>query len=149
MKIEDLKIFIKSTIDYFYKISGNEASAGVPRLLESDDQFLSEITSAIGIVGENHGAIYVTGPENFFRDVLLAFNPDAEANYDNILDAAGELANTIAGNAQQVFGQSLKISVPLIIKGEKPELHMREPRFIIPLRWKDHQFSLVIGINQK
>ena len=147
METEDLKIFVETTIDYFEKVTGHGAQAGVPRIVEDDGGFLREITGAIGIAGEIQGAIYVTGDEVFFRDLLLAFNPNADTGRENVLDAAGELANTIAGNGQKAFGSGLRISVPMIFTGTNPQIRMREPRFLIPIEWRGHRFSLVVGVT--
>ncbi|MCB1318660.1 MAG: chemotaxis protein CheX [Leptospiraceae bacterium] len=147
MEANQLRIFIESTIDYFQKVTGIKAEAGLPRTVEESDNFLSDITGAIGIAGDVQGAIYLTGTRDFFAGLLASFNPESERSDENILDAAGELANTIAGNGQKVFGNGLRISVPMIITGNGPQLRMREPRYLIPIQWNEHRFSLVIGIN--
>lgn len=149
METSQLRTFVESTLEYFEKITGVKAVAGVPRTLEDTDDFLSEITGAIGIAGDLQGAIYITGKEAFFSDLLAAFNPKAERSRDNILDAAGELANTVAGNGQRSFGSSMRISVPMIITGKNPQIRMREPRFVIPIDWQGHSFALVVGMNDE
>ena len=147
MEASNLKVFIQNTLDYFKKVTEREATAGVPRTLNDEEEILLGITGAIGIAGDLQGAVYITGQEEFYRDILIAFNPGAEATRENILDVAGELANTIAGNAQEVFGAGFRISVPMIISGESQRIRMKEPRFLIPVAWSGHDFYMVIGIN--
>lgn len=149
METKELRTFTENTIAYFQKITGQEARAGVPRILkEEEEEILLSITGAIGIAGEIQGAIYLTGEEPLFRDLLARFNPEAAATRENILDAAGELANTIAGNAQTVFGSGFRISVPMIITGKEQRIRMKEPRFLIPIEWESHKFFLVIGLTR-
>ncbi|EMJ96038.1 chemotaxis phosphatase CheX [Leptospira alstonii serovar Pingchang str. 80-412] len=70
-----------------------------------------------------------------------------EADESLRLDAIGELANNISGNAEQFFGQNFRISVPMVITGQGHNIHLplKMPVFTIPFEWKSHKSYLVVG----
>jgi chemotaxis protein CheX len=68
---------------------------------------------------------------------------------DALRDMAGELANTIAGNASKSFGKGYDISVPIILQGapDKLVIKVEPPCYVLPVEWQQHKFHIVIGIS--
>ena len=66
-----------------------------------------------------------------------------------IIDMAGELSNTIAGNARESFGSRFMISVPIVIKGAAEDIFVQvaPPVYVIPVTWKSHSCYLAIGLE--
>jgi chemotaxis protein CheX len=151
MDQEQLKVFIENTIRYFNKITGIPIEVGVPHLKEEDKSILLNYTGAIGISGKMKGAIYITAEKGFLSDLVARIMGIAEVSGKQMSSMAGELANTIAGNAQQAFGSDFLISIPMIITSENADsgssLALQIPTFVIPLRWNGHQALLAIGLK--
>jgi chemotaxis protein CheX len=50
-------------------------------------------------------------------------------------DMAGELANTVVGNARKTFGPDLHLSVPMVISGERVSMLLQKlesPIVVVP-----------------
>jgi len=61
----------------------------------------------------------------------------------NLLDAVGEIANTLGGNARKTLGAGLQISVPVKLRGASGiQARVRKRPYVITLRW-GHQPALV------
>ena len=114
-----IQIFIKSIINYFDKVTNSKVEPGVPFLKEEDQSILMEYTGIIGISGKLRGAVYFTANTDFLSDLLESITPETEKSEQNLADIAGELANTIAGNAQETLGKKFHISIPVIFSKSK------------------------------
>ncbi len=150
MEQEQLQIFIKTVIDYFTKIAGSSVEVGVPYLKDNTKRVILSHTGVIGISGKMQGAIYITAEKNFLVDLLNNIMPGTNITDEKIADMAGELANTIAGNAQQTLGRNFNISIPMILTRDKNDgtssFELKAPTFIVPFKWKEHQAFLVVGL---
>ena len=153
MQQEQLIIFIESIQEYFKKITGDTVTVGVPYLKNSDRVELLNYTGAIGISGKIRGAIYFTAEEEFVYKLICTIMPGSERSVKNLASMTGELANTIAGNAQKTLGPQFHISVPMVIISEngnrESHLEIEAPTFIIPLKWGDHQALLGVGLEKE
>lgn len=153
MQQEQLIIFIESIQDYFKKITGTPVIIGVPYLKEIDRVDLLKYTGAIGISGRIRGAIYFTAEEEFIYKLLCRIMPGSERTTRNLASMTGELANTIAGNAQKTLGSEFHISVPMVITNgndtNKSSLAIEAPTFIIPLKWENQHASLGVGLEHE
>ncbi|MBN2443629.1 MAG: chemotaxis protein CheX, partial [Spirochaetales bacterium] len=114
MEQDQLKIFIQSMLTYFNKITGTPIDVGVPFLKKPDQNILLQYTGAIGISGKMRGAIYLTADEEFLYALLIKIMPTAPKEKKQLAGMVGELANTIAGNAQSALGKDFLISIPMI-----------------------------------
>lgn len=152
MEQEKLKIFIDSVIDYFDKMTGTKLETGVPYLKGDDSNVLMNYTGVIGISGKMIGAIYFTAQEDFLFELLKKIMPSAEKSEKKLASMAGELANTIAGNAQKTLGSDFYISIPMILTNDSDvnssSLELKAPTFVIPLKWLNHEAYLVIGLQK-
>ncbi len=145
MKQEELKVFVKGVMNYFEQFDGGAPAVGVPYPQHADYVFL-DYSGAIGISGERKGCIYVTASVAMLNDLIKAMAL-GEATEVLRLDAIGEFANNIAGNAEHFFGENFRISVPMVITGQGHNIHLplQIPVFTVPFEWKAHVCYLVIG----
>jgi chemotaxis protein CheX len=143
---ENAQIFLKGLETFFTKL-GQEPEIGIPHPRESDFR-LMDYTGAIGLSGLSRGCIYVTSGSALLDAISSAYN--VPASEEVRLDTIGELANTIAGNAQDNTTSTFEISVPMVITGSPDNilLPMRTPVFIVPFSWKGQKGFLGIGVNQ-
>ena len=153
MKDFQIQIFVQSITNYFDKITDTAAETGVPFLKEEEKNILMEYTGVIGISGKIKGAVYFTADDNFLSELLECITPGAEKSNENLADIAGELANTISGNAQEILGRGFHISVPIIFSKsdstEQSSLKIKASTFVIPLRWKSHKAFLAVGLEKE
>ena len=151
MEQSQLEIFIKGVINYFQKLTGESVEIGVPYLMSDEENVLMGYTGMIGISGKVKGAIYITAHEEFLMELLKKIRPGSDISEKRLSDLAGELTNTIAGNAQKVLGKDFHISVPLVLTTHENDriLQIKTPTtFILPFRWLAHHASLVVGLEE-
>lgn len=150
MEQEKLQIFIQSVIEYFEKLTGSSIEAGVPFLKEEGKSVLLSYTGVIGISGKTQGAIYITADEDFLFELMQKIMPGTYKTGKRLAGMAGELANTIAGNAQKTLGKEFHISIPMILTSgndsDASSLELKAPTFVIPLKWGEHLAYLVVGL---
>lgn len=149
MKEEELKIFIKGVMNYFTQFEGAQPAVGIPYPEQNNFTFL-DYSGIIGISGEKKGCIYVTA-SSAMLDELIKEMGLGEADETMRLDAIGELANNIAGNAESFFGRNFRISVPKVIKGQADTINLplHVPVFTIPFEWKSRKSYLVVGTPKR
>jgi chemotaxis protein CheX len=80
---------------------------------------------------------------------LLLQMQEPDTCEQNLLDAVGEVANTVSGNARRHFGSGLDISVPIAIKGTTAHIKsaVRARPFAILLTWKKHEAVVVVDLE--
>ena len=147
MDNKNLQVFIEITIKYFEEVTGEKATMGVPYIKGNDD-IVKEYTGAIGISGDKKGCIYITSPKEMLMELSKSILGDLESNDDNLKDMIGEVANTIAGNARDIFGSQFMISVPIVVRGEKLEVELPIQSYVIPITWNTYKSFLVIGLEE-
>lgn len=147
MTDKELQVFLEGTVNYFLEVSGTPAVMGVPYIKETNEEVSLDLTGAIGISGNKKGVIYITCPSAMVKDLVGIILGDKNPDSGSLCDMTGEIANTIAGNARQVFGANFMISVPIIIEGKPVHLKVAAPTFVIPITWRSHKSFLVVGIE--
>lgn len=149
MKDTELKHFVDSVLDYFSTGTGIAAEVGVPYIQTAEDHELLEFTGIIGLSGKRRGGIYITTSSGFLVDLVNDILKIDEVTVQVKKDMAGELANTIAGNVIEAFGNNFDISVPIVIEGAPKSLALPtvSPTFVIPILWKSHKAFLHVGLN--
>jgi chemotaxis protein CheX len=82
-------------------------------------------------------------------EIVTEYSGAASPSLAVIKDMAGEMANTVAGNASLAFGSEFQISVPVVLVGrpEQLDLPTRVPTFIIPIEWKKYKAYLAVGVE--
>ncbi len=146
MTEEDLKVFVDVTMNYFDKISGDQARMAEP-YISFEPPPLLDYTGMIEIAGKGEGIFYITTEPAMLHDLLLRIG-ESDTSEETLLDYVGEIATTLSGNVRKQFGGSFRISVPVTVGGSKKE-HPDLPfaNFVVPIQWKDFNPFMVIGMT--
>ncbi len=107
-----------------------------------------EFTGVITLSGQFEGQVIVSAPRGLLRELLLMQGENTLGD-DDLLDAVGEVANTIAGNLRREFGPSLQISVPERLAG-RHDLPMRQQArpYVVSLRWSQHSAMICVDMQR-
>jgi len=149
MKEKFVNVFVDGLVNYFQLLQPLEVEVGTPYLVDQKTPVSHDITGIIGISGKHRGVVYFTAPTSFLAHVArIQGDPDVSA--DNLLDLAGEIANTIAGNARSEFGKQFQISVPLVVEGEPANLRLPGGvrSYAIPMRCQGVTPILVVCLER-
>lgn len=148
MKEQKLKIFLNIITHYFKQFGGEELVVDTPYLLENQQPKVYDYTGVIGISGVQKGVVYFTATRDILSRILDSMG-EPDKSEDNFVDLAGEVANTIAGNARTEFGASFHISVPFVFKGSPQSIILpRDERsFIIPVTWQGQIGEIVVCLQ--
>lgn len=148
-------LFIEAIHKYFNhltlvtKTEMPESETGVPFVKEREELMLKEYTGMIGISGNRKGFVYFSGNLPLYADLIRIFLKREEYTNDQVLDMAGEVSNVIAGNVRETYGNDFMITVPIVFQGKPDHLKFPDdvPIFVIPIKWKDHEALVVIGLE--
>jgi chemotaxis protein CheX len=148
MTEQELKSIIKIVTDYFEGVSSLPAKMGMPYIKGGGDRTL-DYTGLIGISGSRRGGVYYTAGKNLLREIGKYILNEEVSDDETLIDLAGEMTNTIAGNMREIFGSSFLISVPMVMKGmvEDISMKLKPPVFVIPIEWKEYPSQLVVGLE--
>jgi chemotaxis protein CheX len=144
---DDVKVFVDA-VTRFFRQSSNEP-ATVRAAFLGQTQALppaSDYTGLIRLSGAWQGAVYFSAPAALLRQLLQAMNE--RGSHDGYLDAVGEIANTIAGNARRHFGERLQISVPETTAGPLAALRLpgRPRPLVIAVDWRGLGALVVVDL---
>lgn len=144
-----LRVFTACTAAFFACVAATPATVGTPFLHVDDGAEPADFTAVIGITGARRGVVCFTAPRPLLQALLPAIG---EADRDDSLcaDLAGEIANTISGNARAELGASFMISVPVVIAAPNaaPTFPRDSVRYVLPLAWQGHRASLWVALEQ-
>ena len=149
MESEKLQIFVDGTVKYFSKFGGASARVGSPFLISSMNDHFQKYTSFISISGRDTGAVFFSSSDELLTRLLNTLNV-SNVSEENLIDLAGEIANTISGNARELLGHEFIISTPIVLSGSHDSVvHMTEtPQiYVIPIIWHNHNASLIISLD--
>ncbi len=141
--------FTESIVGYFQKNTGTSPRVGVPTTLGTELRLL-DYSGLIGISGKHQGCLCFTAGAEMLRQLGEIFLPGQTVEERLLRDLAGEIANTLAGNAQLIFGEGFHISVPIMLGGRPEELvlqNLKDPVYQIPLFWNDTKGVLILGVD--
>ncbi|TXD97128.1 chemotaxis protein CheX [Psychrobacter frigidicola] len=149
MKEQKLQIFLDIITNYFNQFGSEELVVDTPYLLENKQPKVHDYTGVIGISGAQKGVVYFSATRELLARILDNMG-EPDKGEDNLVDLAGEVANTIAGNARNEFGASFHISVPLVFKGSPQSIILPkdERSFIIPVTWQGQVGEIVVCLQQ-
>ncbi len=170
MDVDDLKVFLTGTSRYFDKTVREPCKVDPPFLKDSEPAIM-DYTGMIGITGRERGAVYFTASGPMLREVITAVTPAdmrrletqmaaiadpaerekafAETLDEACLDIVGEIANTIAGNSREEFGEQFNISVPVRMKVLEDQIRFPKGSrtYVIPISWRSHRAHLLISLE--
>lgn len=143
----ELRIFVAIVQNYYEQQTGRPAEMGTPFLADPSALPVYDYTGVIGISGNRQGCVYFTAPAEMLRQIL-SYSGETDLSAGNLADLAGEIGNTISGNARRDFGHEFLISVPLVVKGQDQQISLPKgvKAYIIPFRWHKLDAALVVSI---
>lgn len=143
----ELRIFVGIVKHYFERQTGVAAEIYTPFLAEPTALPVSDYTGVIGISGARQGCVYFTAPAELLR-LILSRDGETDLSSQNLADLAGEIGNTISGNARRRFGNEFLISVPLVVTGRDQVISLPKgvKAYVIPFCWRKHDASLVVSV---
>jgi chemotaxis protein CheX len=137
----ELKLFIDSVRRYFQVITKQEPQI-TSAFLGTGDVEGHEFNGIVTFSGAYNGHVIVSMPQQLVRELLL-LQGETDLSEGNLLDAVGEVANTLGGNARKTLGSGLQISVPVKLHGSSGiRARVRKHPYVITLRW-NHQPAMV------
>jgi chemotaxis protein CheX len=137
----ELKLFVDSVRRYFNVITKQEPQI-TSAFLGTGDVDGHEFNGIVTFSGAYNGHVIVSAPPQLLRELLL-LQGETDLSEGNLLDAVGEIANTLGGNARKTLGSALQISVPMKLHGSSGiNARVRKRPYVITLRW-NHQPAMV------
>ncbi|MDB5870796.1 MAG: hypothetical protein JWQ07_238 [Ramlibacter sp.] len=137
----ELKLFIDSVRRYFQVVTKQEPQI-TSAFLGTGDVDGYDFNGIVTFSGSYNGHVIVSMPPQLLRELLL-LQGETDLSEGNLLDAVGEVANTLGGNARKTLGAGLQISVPMKLHGSSGiKARVRKHPYVITLRW-NHQPAMV------
>jgi len=137
----ELKLFVDSVRRYFQVLTRQEPQI-TSAFLGTGDVDGHDFNGIVTFSGSYNGHVMVSMPPQLLRELLL-LQGETDLSESNLLDAVGEIANTLGGNARNSLGAGLQISVPVKLHGSSGvKARVRKHPYVITLRW-NHQPAMV------
>jgi chemotaxis protein CheX len=143
----DLRLFVDGVIHYFKTTTREEPQISSAYLGDTQLQ-AHEFNGIVSFAGDYNGHVIVSMPARPVRELLL-LQHEHDLSDNNLLDAVGELANTLAGNARRELGSGLEISVPIKVQGAHGiTARVRQRPYVITLRWNGHPALICVDMDK-
>jgi chemotaxis protein CheX len=137
----ELKLFVDSVRRYFQVLTKQEPQI-TSAFLGTGDVDGYDFNGIVTFSGSYNGHVMVSMPPQLLKELLL-LQGETDLSESNLLDAVGEIANTLGGNARKSLGSALQISVPVKLQGTSGvRARVRKHPYVITLRW-NHQPAMV------
>ncbi|MEJ6023889.1 chemotaxis protein CheX [Ramlibacter sp. PS4R-6] len=144
----ELKLFVDSVRHYF-RVSTKEEPQITSAFLDTGDVEAFDFNGIVTFSGSYHGHVMVSMPQQLLRELLI-LQGETDLSDGNLLDAAGEIANTLGGNARKELGPALEISVPVKLLGTSGiRARVRKRPCVITLRWNRQPALVVIDMEKR
>lgn len=143
---ESLVVFVKMMTHCLTTLSRVTPIFGDPSI-ELSLPRLFAYNGLISVEGPLNGWIALSIPKEFADD-LLGFISEPSREEDVRIDIAGEIANTVAANGREHFGNRLVIHPSQATGDGKLDPSLKDSTMIlnIPFRWHGHPASLLINL---
>jgi chemotaxis protein CheX len=144
----DLRLFVDSVTRYF-AVTGRDAPHIAAAWLGTDELPLHDFHGIVSFSGRFTGQVIVSLPAAALRELLL-MQHETDLSEANLLDAVGEIANTLAGNARAALGSGLEISVPQTAVGAAPRApRVRAHPYVITFRWNTWPGLVCVDLERR
>jgi chemotaxis protein CheX len=149
MDVRYINPFLKAVTNLFATMIELPLTVGKPRLKEHSEPSF-EISGIIGLSGTVTGCVVISISEEIALQLASSlFGEDFTEVDDDCIDAIGEIANMIAGNAKTDFpGDESSISVPSVIIGKHKVAYPRGIP-IVSIPCKTDSGTMVIDVALK
>ncbi len=127
MKLANTVHFAESAVKVFGTMVEQKVTFGDPKVL-SEGSPTSDITGIITFSGDLVGSMLLTFPTDVAKKAVMAFaGIEGELHDPDFLDAVGELANMVAGQAKSRYDDyDASISIPTTVCG--PQHHVNRQK---------------------
>jgi len=145
---QDIEVFVNAIKQYFQQTTWEVANIKAEYLIESKPP-IHDFNRLIKIGGDYAGCIYFSAPRLMMQHLLTKMYENNQSD-ENLLDAVGEIANTISRNARQHFGEDMEISVPETMLGKTNNLKQqtRDRPYAVDIIWEKYTAALVIDFSR-
>ena len=141
LNANELKLFVESVRQYFKVLTRQEPQI-TSAFLATGELPGFDYSGIVTFSGACKGQVIVSTPGALLKELLL-LQGETDLSQPNLLDAVGEIANTLGGNARKALGPSLQISVPVKRHGSSGiQARVRKHPYAITLKW-NHQPAVV------
>ncbi|MES2401048.1 MAG: chemotaxis protein CheX [Pseudomonadota bacterium] len=145
---DDLKMFVNS-IKRYLQVTTRQEPQITSAFLGTHDVEGFEFNGIVTFSGSYNGHVVVSMPPKLVREILL-LQHETDLSDGNLLDAVGEIANTLAGNARKALGSDLQISVPIKLQGVHGiKARVRKHPYVITLRWNHHLAMVCVDMERR
>jgi len=123
MQAEHINPFLRAVTNTFSTMFNCEARRGAMTLVDSEEKFFP-ISGVIGLSGKAVGIVVINLSEEVaLRAASTMLMMEMTKVDDDVIDAVGEMANMIAGQAKAELEEyDLSVSLPSVITGQGHEL---------------------------
>lgn len=146
MNETDLRVFADAVRHYFSQLGDARAEIRTSFLQDSASIPVYDYTGIIRVGGDWRGQVRVSASSRLVS-YLLQLSGGMSVNQDACLDAVGELANTLAGNARRHYGERLQVSVPEAYMGSGPADLSRRRLMVIMVDWKQYGLAVLVDMT--
>jgi chemotaxis protein CheX len=146
----DIRSFLDAIDAFFFQVAQEKVEIESAYLVEAGVFALTfDLTSYISLSGNFSGRIYFSAPRAMVSHLLLLMG-EPNRREERLLDAVGEIANTLSGNVRKHFGETMEISVPVMQTTDPDWLKKTaSPRsYVILIKWKQYRASVVVDIQR-
>ena len=143
----DLRLFVDSVTRYF-AITSRTPPQIATAYLGTDSVPTHDFNGIVSFSGRFSGQVIVSLPAMALRELLL-MQQETDLSDPNLLDAVGEIANTLAGNAREALGSGLEISVPTTQRGRAGrQARVRAHPYVITFRWNTYPGLVCVDLDR-
>ena len=144
----ELKLFVESVRRYFKVLTKNEPEI-TSAFLATTDLEGHDFNGIVTFSGSYNGHVIVSMPPQLLKELLL-LQGENDMSDGNLLDAVGEIANTLGGNARKTLGPTLQISVPVKLQGTSGiKARVRKHPYVITLRWNRQPALVCVDMSRR
>jgi chemotaxis protein CheX len=141
--------FVNSTMNVFTTMVNIKPEISKPHL-KDDGKTTHDVSGIIGFSGEIVGSVVVSFAMETARQMVNALvGMEVDPGSADFIDAVGELANMIAGNAKKDLGLVANIAVPTVIIGHGHTVGRLSgvPCIVIPCNTSVGAFAVEVNIK--
>ncbi|MDR0478278.1 MAG: chemotaxis protein CheX [Burkholderiaceae bacterium] len=145
---QEICVFAEAVGHYFNQMTGEQAKIETSFLAEGRTGLPAyDFTGQITVGGQYQGYIYFSAPRIMLTRLLLEMK-ELQQTDAQWLDAVGEIANTLSGNARKHFGETMEISTPMAVRGAPKQFAapVRKRPYVILFKWKNYDAAVIVDI---
>jgi chemotaxis protein CheX len=145
---EDVKLFVEA-VQHYFRVTTSDPPQITSAFLGTGEFETEEFNGIVSFSGLYNGHVVVSMPGKLLRE-LLAMQGEVMFTDANLLDAVGEIANTLAGRARKTLGAGLEISVPVRVQGSpRGKTQVRKHPLVITLKWQRYPATVIVDLERK